>query len=164
NSEYASPEAMLEATPANLSAAATRRDHSSDAALTENKSLVARMFLEVVNLKAYSVADEIFADDFVWPQFGLEGPEGVKTWARAFHAGWPDVQDRLDLQIAEGDMVISLVTVYGTQTGEWLGYPPSNCIAVFPAIGIDRVVDGKIVERSATFNLKDVLRQLGHEE
>ncbi|KMK64557.1 ester cyclase [Puniceibacterium sp. IMCC21224] len=126
-----------------------------------NKRIVARMFQEIVNKKAYEVADEIFAEEFYWPQFDLKGPEGVKTWARQFHAGWPDVLDRLDLQVAQGDIVVSLVTVYGTHTGNWIGIPATNRTAVFPAIGIDRLQDGKIVERSATFNLDEVKQKIG---
>ena len=129
--------------------------------LKRNKAIVARMFLDVVNRKDYDVADEIFAADFYWPQFDLKGPEGVKTWARNFHAGWPDVEDRIDLQVAQGEIVVSLVTVYGTHTGPWLGMAPTNRFAAFPAIGIDRVRDGKIIERSATFNLSEVKQKLG---
>lgn len=127
-----------------------------------NKALVARMFLEIVNQKAYDVADEIFAEDFHWPQFGLTGPEGVKTWARGFHAGWPDVQDRIELQVAQGEWVVSLVSVAGTQSGGWAGLPPSDTFHAFPAIGIDRVRDGRIVERCALFDFADVALALGH--
>ena len=88
---------------------------SSDPVLAANKKLVSRLFLEIVNGHAYAVADEIFAPDFRWPQLGLVGPEGVKAWARAFHAGFPDAHDRIDWQIAEGPWVASLVTVSGTQ-------------------------------------------------
>lgn len=144
-----------------LSELARRRDHSAFPKLEENKRIVARLFLEVVNEKRYQVIDEIFASDFRWPQFGLVGPAGVKTWAQSFHTGWPDVKDKLELQVAEGDMVVSLVTVYGTHLGKWLGVEATNKTAVFPAIGIDRIVGGKIVERSATFNLANVMRQLG---
>jgi predicted ester cyclase len=143
-----------------LSQLSCRKDHSTDPKLEENKRLVARIFLEIVNEKKYRVADEIFAQDFCWPQFDLKGPEGVKTWARNFHAGWPDVKDRLELQVAEGDMVVSLVTVCGTHSGFWLDIEPTGKSAIFPAIGIDRVVGGKIVERSATFNLSEVMKQL----
>ncbi len=145
-----------------LSAATRRTNHSNALDLAANKRLVSRMFIEIVNDAAYDVADEIFAPDFYWPQFDLHGPDGVRAWARTFHEGWPGVKDRLDLQVAEGDVVVSMVTVYGIQSGPWLGYPPSNRFAAYPAIGIDRIANGQIVERSATFNLADVLRQLGH--
>jgi len=128
-----------------------------------NKALVARMFLEIVNLKAYEVADEIFAEDFHWPQFDLHGPEGAKAWARSFHAGWPDVQDRIELQIAQGDWVVSLVSVYGTQVNPWAGLAASGRTHAFQAIGFDRIRDGRIVERFALFDLAGVAQALGHD-
>lgn len=144
-----------------LSADSRRRDHSVDPKLEANKRLVARLFLEIINKKAYEVADEIFSPDFYWPQFELHGPDGVRAWMRQFHGAFADVQDVLEMQIAEGDMVVSLLTVYGTQTGTWLGFPPTHKFVVFPAIGIDRVVNGKIVERSATSNTVDFMRAVG---
>lgn len=144
-----------------LTAKSRRRDHSTDPRLERNKRLTARMFIDIVSNKDYAVADEIFAPDFYWPQFDLHGPEGVRTWAREFHAGWPDVRDIIEMQVAEGDMVITLVTVYGTQTGPWLGLPPTGKFVAFPAVGIDRVVDGKIVERSSTYNFAEVMRGVG---
>ena len=134
---------------------------NSDPVLATNKALVSRLFLEIVNGHAYDVADEIFAPDFRWPQLGITGSEGVKAWARAFHTGFPDAHDRIDWQIAEGPWVASVVTVSGTNTGPWLGFPPSGRFAQWSAIGLDRVADGRIVERAALFNLADVMRQMG---
>jgi len=144
-----------------LSGDARRRDHSQDPRLERNKRLAARMFTDIVSDKNYAAADEIFAPDFYWPQFDLHGPEGVRTWAREFHAGWPDVRDIIEMQVAEGDMVVTLVTVYGTQTGPWLGLPPTGKFVAFPAVGIDRIVSGRIVERSSTYNFAEVMRGLG---
>lgn len=156
------PEDLLAGYRHLLSAAARRRDHSTgQEAIEANKRLVSRVFLEIVNRKDYDVAVEVFAPDFEWAQTGLRGPEGFVAWARAFHAGWPDVQDRIELQVAEGEMVVTLVTVHGTHAGPWLGLAPTGRRFAFPAVGIDRVRDGRIVERSATFDFAAVLRGLG---
>lgn len=144
-----------------LSEKSRRRDHSGDARLERNKRLAARMFIDIVSDKNYAAADEIFAPDFYWPQFDLHGPEGVRTWAREFHAGWSDVRDIIEMQVAEGGMVVTLVTVYGTQTGPWMGMPATGKFVAFPAVGIDRIVNGKIVERSSTYNFAEVMRGLG---
>ncbi len=129
----------------------------------ENKAIVRRLFEELVSKGDMAVADELFAPDFVWPQFGLRGPEGVKQWVMAFRAAFPDVEDTVEEQIAEGDKVMSRVTVRGTNHGEWYGMLPTGKSAVWPAVGIDRLADGKIVERYAVFDLVGVMRQLGHE-
>lgn len=131
--------------------------------IEENKDVVRRLFEEVVSNGELAVVDEIVASDFFWPQFGLRGPEGVKQWVRTFRAAFPDVHDTVEEQIAEGDMVMTRATVKGTNLGEWYGMPSTGKVAVFPAVGIDRLVDGKIVERFAIFDLAGVLRQLGHE-
>lgn len=129
----------------------------------QNKVIVRRIFEELVSKGDMSVADELFASDFVWPQFGLHGPEGVKEWVRAFRSAFPDVYDTVDEQIAEGNKVMSCVTVKGTNLGQWYGLPPTGKSAVWSAVGIDRLADGKIVERYAVFDLAGVMRQLGHE-
>ncbi len=144
-----------------LSGIARRRDHSSDPRLDANKRLVSRMFTEIINDRAYGVADEIFAPDFFWPQFNLRGPDGVRQWMKQFHAAFPDVRDVIEMQVAEGDMVITLLTVYGTHQGNWLGWEPTGKRVSFPAIGMDRVADGKIVERSAVSNTIDFMRAVG---
>ncbi len=129
----------------------------------ENKAIVRRLFEEMITQGELAIAEEIFAPDFFWPQFGLRGPEGAKQWVRTFRTAFPDVLDAVEEQIAEGDMVMTRVMVRGTNLGAWYGMPPTGKVAVFPAVGIDRLVDGKIVERFAIFDLAGVLRQLGHE-
>lgn len=127
-----------------------------------NKRTVRRLFEEIITKGDYRVADEIFAAEFVWPQFGLAGPDGARTWVKAFRAAFPDVDDRVEEQVAEGDMVVTRVMVRGTHTGPWYGLPPTGRAAEFPAIGIDRLRDGLIVERTAMFDLAGALRQLGY--
>lgn len=135
--------------------------HSDDPKLEANKAVVRRFFQEVINERQYDKADEIFSPDFIWPQFNLKGPDGVRAWTRQFHTGFTDVKDIIEMQIAEGDMVVTMVTVYGHHDGMWLGWPGTGKFVAFPAIGIDRVVDGMIVERSATSNTVEFMRGVG---
>ncbi len=67
-------------------------------------------------------------------------------------------------QIAEGDVVVTRVECIGTQLGPFRGLPPSGRKATFTAIGIDRFDGEKVVERSAHFDIVDLMRQLGHEQ
>jgi len=129
----------------------------------ENKAVVRRLFEEIVSEGKVEVAEEIFAPDFLWPQFGLRGPEGAKQWANNFRAAFPDVHDTVEEQVAEGDVVVSRVTVRGTNSGEYYGMPPTGRYAEWPAVGIDRLRDGKIVERFAIFDPLDLMRKLGHD-
>jgi predicted ester cyclase len=121
------------------------------------------MFFEhVITLGRLDFADELFHEDFYWPQFDLRGPEGVRTWVRAFRTGFPDIKDMVQEQIAEGDVVVTRVRCEGTQLGPFRGLPPSGRPAVFTAVGIDRFRGDKVIERSAHFDMVDLVRQLGH--
>jgi len=127
------------------------------------KKRIALLFEEIITNDRLELADELFAPDFYWPQFGLRGPDGVRDWVRAFRTAFPDISDLVQEQVAEGDVVVTRVECIGTQLGPFRGLPPSGRAAKFTAIGIDRFRGDKVVERSAHFDLADLMRQLGHE-
>lgn len=127
------------------------------------KQRIALLFEEIITQGHLELADEIFAPDFCWPQFGLHGPDGVRTWVTAFRTAFPDVDDRVKEQVAEGDVIVTRVEVTGTQLGPFRGLPPSGKTATFTAIGIDRFRGEQVIERSAHFDIVDLMRQLGHQ-
>jgi predicted ester cyclase len=126
------------------------------------KGRIALLFEEIITNNRLELADDLFAPEFYWPQFDLRGPDGVRTWVTAFRTAFPDIDDCVQEQIAEGDVVVTRVQCIGTQLGPFRGLPPSGRRAVFTAIGVDRFVGDKVVERSAHFDLADLMRQLGH--
>lgn len=120
------------------------------------------LFEEIITNNRLDLADQVFAPDFYWPQFDLRGPDGVRTWVRAFRTAFPDIEDHVVEQYADGDTIVSKLRCVGTQDGPFRGLPPSGKRADFTAIGIDRFDGDLIVERSAWFDLADLMRQLGH--
>lgn len=132
--------------------------------IVRRKERAAILFEEIITNNCLERADDVFAPDFYWPQFDLRGPEGVRKWVRAFRAAFPDMDDRVQEQTAEGDVVVTRVRCIGTQTGPFRGLPPSGNRADFTAIGIDRFRGDYIIERAAYFDLADLMRQLGHTE
>jgi predicted ester cyclase len=135
----------------------------SETSVQARKQRVALLFEEIITNGKLDLADEIFAEDFYWPQFDLHGPEGVRQWVRAFRTAFPDISDMVQEQVAEGDIVVSRVECIGTQLGPFRGLPPSGNKATFTAIGIDRFRGDMVIERSAHFDIVDLMRQLGHE-
>lgn len=131
--------------------------------LEENKAVVRRLFEEMITEGRLEVAEEIFAPDFVWPQFDLHGPEGAKQWVRNFRAAFPDLLDTVEEQIAEDDRVMSRVRIRATNQGVVYGMPPTGTYADFTAVGIDRLREGRIVERFAIYDPIDLMQQLGHD-
>ncbi|MFJ4208711.1 ester cyclase [Paenarthrobacter sp. NPDC089675] len=136
--------------------------HTSKDIPVSRKERAALLFEEIITNNRLELADEIFASEFYWPQFDLHGPEGVRTWVRAFRTAFPDMQDHVVEQVEEGDTVVSRLRCVGTQLGPFRGLPPSGRTADFTAIGIDRFEGNMIVERSAWFDIADLMRQLGH--
>jgi len=70
---------------------------------------------------------------------------------------------RIDLTVAEGDMVAARWTTEGTNTSAWAGREPTGKHAVFSGVNIFRFADGKVVE---LWNHRDdlgLMQQLGAE-
>jgi predicted ester cyclase len=130
--------------------------------LDHRKKLIAQLFERIITLGELDLADEIFAADFHWPQFDLQGPDGVRAWVRNFRTAFPDVEDHVVEQVGEGDVIYTRVSITGTQRGPYLGTPPSGRRAHWSAVGIDRFHGDKVIERTALFDPTDLMRQLGH--
>src|SRR2546426_8153699 len=116
----------------------------------KNKALVSRIPLEAFNQGKLEVIDEVIADNSVdhgqLPPGMPPGKEGLKLLIKALRSAFPDFKIAIDLQVAEGDLVVARATTTGTMKGEFAGMPPSGKTATWEAIHITRIKDGKIVE------------------
>ena len=87
----------------------------------EHAALVRRFYEEVWNRGNVDVAADVFAEDYVRhdlrPTPAAPGPAGQAAIARDFRAAFPDLHMRVDLTLAEGDMVAARWTTEGTNTG-----------------------------------------------
>jgi predicted ester cyclase len=59
---------------------------------------------------------------------------------------YPDLHVTVNQQIAEGDVVVTVVTARGTQKGSFWGIPASNKLVTIEGVNIDRIRGGRIVE------------------
>lgn len=67
--------------------------------------------------------------------------------AEAFRTAFPDVEWRVDLLIAEGDLVAARWTASGMHTGPWAGAAPTGRKAEFSGVNIFRFGPaGKVIE------------------
>ena len=135
--------------------------------LTETNKTVARRFLEEVwNKGNLAVLNEITAKDHVNSGPGTlpglpAGPEGAKQLVTVYRNAFPDVHFTIDEQIAEGDKVVTRWTARGTHKGELLGIPATGKSSTVTGIGVDRIVNGKIVESWGIFDQFGMMQQLG---
>ncbi|MCC7449355.1 MAG: ester cyclase [Anaerolineae bacterium] len=72
--------------------------------------------------------------------------EGFKQGLGVFRRGFPDLTFAVNDLIAEGDQVVSRVSIQGTNRGTFLGLAPTGRRITFQGIEIYRVANGKIVD------------------
>jgi steroid delta-isomerase-like uncharacterized protein len=131
-----------------------------------NKRLVVRFYEEVWSLGNVEFAREVFSDDYVRhdlrPTQAAPGAAGQARIAEEFRHAFPDLQWRIDLVLAEKDLVAARWTASGTHTGSWGGVAPTGRRAEFSGVNIFRFGDdGKVAE---IWNHRDdlgLMEQLG---
>jgi steroid delta-isomerase-like uncharacterized protein len=128
----------------------------------QNKAVVYRLFDEIMKGNL-AVADELIVEDYAQHSvFGIpNGREAFKQFFMAFASAVPDAQFDIEDVIAEGDKVVTRLTVTGTQTGALQGIPPTGKKFSMKGIDIFRVVDGQIVEHWDAVDQLSMLQQLG---
>jgi len=130
----------------------------------ENKAMVRRL-MEVWNTGDVAVLDEVIAADAVshdpsTPDMGA-GPEGVKRLMTMYRAAFPDITFTVEDQVADGDMVATRWTSYGTHRAALMGIPPTGKSATVTGMQIDRFAGGKIAETWVNWDTMGLMRQLG---
>lgn len=129
----------------------------------ENKALT-RRFVEAADRSDFEEATKCLSPDIIVHIGGMPGALDLDTFFRfgqAWHSAFPDEETNFEDQIAEGDKVVSRMTSQATHTGEFQGIPPTGKKITVTGIWIDRVVDGKIVERWGQVDMLGVMQQLG---
>ncbi len=130
----------------------------------DNRTLVRRWLEEGYNQGNVTIIDELTAPDFVdhhLPPGVPPNAEGHKAWLQVARAGFPDLHITIEDMIAEGDKVVARSTVTRTQTGEFMGIPPSGKAIRVGAIGIIRIADGRFVEYWENFDALGLMQQVG---
>jgi predicted ester cyclase len=110
------------------------------------------------------------ADELIHPNFKVHGAggqvvepgiEGLKGLIRAWRTGFPDAVQRVDDIFAVGDKVCVRLTWIGTHLGEFMGVPATGKAVSVGTIGIDRVVDGKVVEGWGELDMLGLMTTIG---
>jgi steroid delta-isomerase-like uncharacterized protein len=134
--------------------------------LDQNKDLVRRLLLEVINEGNFELAESLIASDFVDhnPLPGLPPTkEGFKQSFMVFRNAFPDLKYTIDDIIAEDDRVAVRFTAAGTYTGELMGIPPRGQQVTVSGIDIFRVANEQLVELWLGWDQLGFMLQLGME-
>lgn len=131
----------------------------------ENKAVIRRWLDEGWSKGNLAVADELIDPGFVVHGAGGQavpsGPEGVKQLVAAWRTGFPDGHMTIDDLLAEGDKVVIRMTWRGTHNGPFYGVAPTGRPVTVTSMGIDRVVNGKIVEGWGEVDMLGLYQQIG---
>lgn len=109
--------------------------------------------------------DHLYAPSYAAPFLPPPFPQnfdGLKAFIRHFRAGMPDFRLEIEEMVAEGDRVAWRMTASGTQTGEFLGFPPTGRSARIEGHVLSRFEHGKWAEDHAVWDALGLLQQLGH--
>ena len=129
----------------------------------ENKAIVQQIY-DVINSRELDGLDALIAADLTdhSPVPGTApGLAGTKQTLSMYHAVFSDLRATTEDMIADGDKVVVRLMMNGTNTGEFMGLPPTGKQVKMSGIEMFRLVDSKIVERWAEFDMMSLMQQLG---
>jgi steroid delta-isomerase-like uncharacterized protein len=133
--------------------------------VTDNITLVMRLVDEVWNKCRVDLAEELLATDVVVHDslaVDVRGRESLKQFILKMHRGFPDLRLTVDDIMASGDEVCLRWTLTGTHTGPFFGLDRTTKHASVGGLMVILVEDGRIVESWATWNVLNLLQQLGY--
>ena len=109
-----------------------------------------------------AVIDELFAEDFVEHQSGIQPPgrEGVKAAIASLHRAFPDLRVSVEDLTAVGDRVWARLLAQGTHQGDGFGQATGRTIHV-DIMDVCRFQDGRIVEHWGVPDRLGQMQQLG---
>lgn len=140
---------------------------SDEATLAANRLIGRRVLVEMWGEGKLELADALYAPDYVdhvgrGPEASrVVGPAGIKQAVTLFRTAFPDLHYTVEAQVAEGELVLSRFSASGTQTGPFLGAPPSGKSVTYTGMDLNRIVGGKIVESWVNYDALALLQQLG---
>ena len=134
--------------------------------IEENKEVV-RKFFKRFGQGDNSVFDELATENFIY--HALSGPgDGVeidkirlKRTNEMGHIGFPDYSMEIVNMIAEGDKVMVIAKRTGTNTGEFLGLPPTGKTISMFRMALFKVENGKVADMWGMDDWLSQFQQLG---
>jgi len=122
-----------------------------------------RRFANGVGTGRLDVIDEVLTPDIELPTIaGLADPTraGLKQGNQGFRVSFPDLHGTIDQVFAFGDWVAARLTWTGTNTGEFMGQPPTGKTISITEMEIVRCQDGRIVDLRQVIDLPTLMAQL----
>ena len=134
--------------------------------LEANKALVRRSLEDIYNGGNVATIHEVFSEDFVgwdptFPNGELRGLAGIRGNVERGHQSFSHWRFAIEDMIAEGDKVLVRIVMHARHTSPFLGRPASGANLEVSGMTLNRIKDGRIVERWGNWNTIGMLQQMG---
>jgi len=129
-----------------------------------HKRIVRRWVKEVFNEHKLDSVEKLKVPEYIdWDPYPgqREYLSGFKSVLTAFFAAFPDFHYDVEHELAEGDMLVCLGRWSGTNTGTFMGLPPTNRALTGRRIDVVRFSGDKMSERWGTGPELQMLQLMG---
>ena len=130
----------------------------------EDNKRVNLNWIQAFNERDWATEASIRTADYVAHMSGVPVPldnEGWNGFMAQFTEAFPDAQISVEASVAERDTVASRWTINGTHGGVFQGVPATGRLVSLQGCDFSRIVDGRVAEHWAQFDLVAVLQQIG---
>ena len=131
----------------------------------QSRELMRRITAEIWDEGRLDLIDHYIAADLIDhiedPTLASVGRERYRETAVRIRSAFPDFRNALDLIVAEGDIAVSYGRNVGTNTGEFIGMPPTGKTIDILSVGMLRFRDGRAIERWGFSDSLSMMQQLG---
>lgn len=131
----------------------------------KSKAGVQAFYDQVINAHNPAMVDSFCAPDFTDhnPDQGHSGKgvDDLKAAFKDFFTGFPDIHMTVDMMVANGDTVASMITMTGTNSGMMMGAPPTNKQVSIQGMDFIVLKDGKATDRWGFFDVMKMMQQMG---
>ncbi|MFH5797594.1 ester cyclase [Haladaptatus sp. CMAA 1911] len=131
--------------------------------LEENKRLARSIPERVFADGDLDLLDELYGEDAIEhnPFGDLRGRAAIRESYEGFIAAFPDIEQKVEDVVAEGDTVAMRLTARGTHEGPMMDLEPTGREVEVQQTVFTRIEDGEIVERWLHPDNLGMLQQLG---
>jgi steroid delta-isomerase-like uncharacterized protein len=127
----------------------------------ENKELV-RQLIGALNDNRIQDLDELVAASYDQDNPSVHpGRAGLKALFTRLRSAFPDLNVSIQQLIAEGDHVVAVTSMQGTQQGDLPGIKATGRSVKVSSIDVYRTQAGRVVEHFGRFDELGMLEQLG---
>jgi steroid delta-isomerase-like uncharacterized protein len=124
------------------------------------REVARRVIEEVINRGDMDAFDELVAEDYV-DHTGVPDRDTYRRLIVESRTAFPDLKLTIEDEIVEGDRWVGRFRWTATHRGLFMGLAGTGRHIEIDAIGILRIVDGRLVERWNVTDVFSLLQQIG---